>query len=94
MILAGRQRLKAFIEKHPDAGSWLENWLAEVKDAHWTKPQDVKKRYRSASFLPDNTVIINVKGNLYRMEVQVAYKTGRIIVKRIGTHSEYDQWRR
>ena len=34
-------------------------------------------------------VIFNVKGNRYRLEVQVAYNTGVIVIRWAGTHAEY-----
>jgi mRNA interferase HigB len=34
-------------------------------------------------------VIFNVKGNRYRLEVQVAYRTGVLVVRWIGTHAQY-----
>jgi mRNA interferase HigB len=43
----------------------------------------------AASFLPDNLVIFNVKGNHYRLEVQIAYRTGIVVVQWIGTHADY-----
>lgn len=94
MKLVGRKKLKAFADKYSDSRPWLEAWIAEVRGAQWAKPQDIKDRYRSASFLPDNRVIFNVKGNLYRMEVQIAYRAGIVAVKRIGTHAEYQRWHR
>lgn len=33
----------------------------------------------------------NVKGNAYRLEVVVAYRTGVVQVTWIGTHAEYDR---
>ena len=94
MKLVGRKRLSDFAKKPADARPWLETWIAQVRHARWEKPQDIKNRYRSASFLPDNRVIFNVKGNLYRMEVQIAYRAGIVAVKRIGTHAEYQRWHR
>ncbi len=91
MTLIGREKLKQFTIKHPDALRWIEIWIAEVCDNRWRGPQDIKKRYASASFLSDNKVIFNVKGNDYRLEVQVAYSTGTVFVKWVGTHSEYDK---
>ena len=35
---------------------------------------EAAQRYASASFLADNAVIFNVKGNRYRLEVLVAHK--------------------
>ena len=43
-------------------------------------------------FLAGNRVVFNVKGNRYRMDTRVAYRTGVVVVKRIGTHAEYDRW--
>lgn len=91
MKVVGRNRLDAFCEKHADARKWIENWLSEVEVAAWTAPMDVKNRYSSASFLGDNTIIFNVKGNDYRLKVVVAYRTPVVTVMWIGTHAEYDK---
>lgn len=90
MKIAGRNLLDAFCAKHTDARSWIENWLSDAEAATWTKPQDLKDRYASASVLAGNTVIFNVKGNDYRLEVVCAYRTGVVFVKWVGTHAEYD----
>jgi mRNA interferase HigB len=90
MRIIGRDKLDAFCTKHADARKWVENWLAEAEAATWTAPQQIKSRYSSASFLPEAIVIFNVKGNDYRLEVLVAYKTSVVIVQWIGTHADYD----
>jgi mRNA interferase HigB len=90
MKVAGRGVLDAFIQEHADARRWIEHWLAEAEGEAWATPQDIKDRYASVSFLVGNKVIFNVKGNEYRMEVVVAYKTGVVIVQWAGTHAEYD----
>jgi mRNA interferase HigB len=69
----------------------IENWLADVESAVWTTPQDIRRRYASASFLPQGVVVFNVKGNAYRLEVSVAYRTGVVVIEWIGTHREYDE---
>ena len=89
MTILGRSKLEAFVRKHRDGRTWIQSWLAEVERAKWRTPQEIKDRYNSASFLPDNTVIFNIKGNHYRLEIQIAYKTKMIVVKWIGTHAEY-----
>ena len=91
MKVVGRNRLDAFCEKHADARRWIENWLSEVEVSSWTTPQEIKKRYASASFLAKNIVIFNTKGNDYRLEVIVAYQTAVVAVVWIGTHAEYDK---
>lgn len=91
MTFIGREKLKQFTLKHADARSWIQAWLAEVEDAKWREPQDIKARYGKASFLSDNIVIFDVKGSDYRLEVQVAYKSGKVIMKWVGTHAEYSK---
>lgn len=91
MWVVGREKLQDFTEKHTDAEDWIENWLADAENATWQTSRDIKGTYASASFLGANTVIFNVKGNHYRLEVTVAYKTGIVVVLWAGTHAEYDQ---
>jgi mRNA interferase HigB len=91
MKVLDRERLQRFCRKHNDARRWIENWLADVQTAVWTTPEDIRRRYASASFLPENVVIFNVKGNTYRLEVTVAYRTGVVAIEWIGAHKEYDE---
>lgn len=91
MKVLDRERLERFCAKHADARRWIENWLADVESAAWTTPQDIRRRYASASFLPEGVVIFNVKGNAYRLEATVAYRTGVVVIDWIGTHREYDE---
>ena len=91
MRIVGRARLDEFVGAHADARSWIENWIADTEAARWLTPHDVKRAYASASFLPGNVVIFNVKGNRYRLDVQVAYNTGVVVVRWMGTHAEYSK---
>lgn len=91
MRVLGRERLTAFCAKHADARPWIEAWLAEVEKAVWTGPTDIKARYASASVLNGKTMIFNVKGNNYRLEVDVVWRTHLVIVVWVGTHAEYDR---
>jgi mRNA interferase HigB len=93
MQLVGKDKLREFVERHPAAKSWVAAWTKEVLAAQWRRPQDVKDRYASASIINNTTVIFNVKGNAFRMEVRVSYPTGVVAVVRCGTHAEYDRWR-
>ena len=46
--------------------------------------------YRSASFLANNRVVFNIKGNAYRLVVALDYRYGAIYIRFVGTHQEYD----
>lgn len=89
MRVVGREELQRFSVKHPDCRSWISNWLADAQSATWRTPQDIKDRYVAASFLAENVIVFNVRGNEYRLVTRVAYRTGTVVVLWIGKHSEY-----
>lgn len=93
MRVVGTDVLHAFCGRHADCRSWIRNWLAEVRAARWLDTHDIKSKYSAASFLPGNLVIFNVRGNEYRLEVQVSYLAGILRVTWIGTHAEYSKRR-
>jgi mRNA-degrading endonuclease HigB of HigAB toxin-antitoxin module len=52
---------------------------------------DPVTRLRRGRIYERGDPIFNVKGNDYRLEVNVAFKSGLVVVKWIGTHAEYDE---
>lgn len=92
MKVVGLGRLEDFKQKHGDSRSQLDAWVREATDAKWRSPHDVKARYVHASFLGDNRVVFNIKGNRYRLDTKINYAAQVVVVVRIGTHAEYDSW--
>jgi mRNA interferase HigB len=92
MRLVGKELLSEFAKRHADIRGPLNAWIFEVEEANWTGPADVKARYPTASFLSDNRVIFNIKGNTYRIETKVSYEITVVLVRRVGTHAEYSKW--
>lgn len=91
MNVVARPILLAFWRKHVEAEQPLKAWYAEAVKAAWKTPQDIKRAYPSASFLPGNRIVFNVGGNKYRLVVAVAYQFGAVYIKFIGTHADYDK---
>lgn len=91
MNVISKKTLVQFYENHPQAKTPLEVWHADVRKAIWETPDQIKRDYASASFLRDNRVVFNIKGNNYRLIVHIDYKRKIVRVKFIGTHSEYDK---
>ena len=91
MRVISRKALREFWEKHPDARQSLQAWYADVKHANWKSPSDIKQVYRTASFLANNRVVFNIKGNRYRVVVAVQYKFGIVYIRFVGTHQDYDK---
>ena len=91
MRIISRKVLREFWEKHPDARQSLQAWYADVKHASWKKTSDIKNIYRNASFLSNNRVVFNIKGNNYRVIVVVQYSYSMVYIRFVGTHKEYDR---
>jgi mRNA interferase HigB len=92
MKLVGREGLEEFCLHYADIRKPLDAWIAEVQEAQWKMPQDIKERYVHASFLANNRVVFNLKGGRYRLDVKVSFKSQIVLVVRIGTHAEYNKW--
>lgn len=92
MKLIGKTTLQNFIKKHLDTRSQIESWEFEVEDAQWDNPHEMKSRYPKASLLKNQQVVFNICGNKYRLWVQINYKNKIVLVKKVGTHKEYDNW--
>lgn len=83
--------LRDFWTTHADAEQPLKSWNKEATDTRWSTPDEVKQRYPSADILPGNRIVFNIKGNTYRLIVQIHYNTGIIFIRFVGTHAEYDK---
>lgn len=92
MKVLGLGILHEFCKSHADCVTQIQAWIAEAEEAKWNTPNDIKTRYSTASILPENRVIFNIKGNSYRLDTKVYYERQIVIVKRIGTHAEYNKW--
>ena len=91
MHVIALRTLREFWEKHPQAEVPLRGWYADASRADWHTPADIKLAYRSASFLANNRVVFNIKGNDYRLVVAVRYTPGLMYIRFVGTHAEYDR---
>jgi mRNA interferase HigB len=78
------------------------SWVSNLSKARWRNPNDIKRQFGiTVDFVGDNRVIFDLGGNKYRLIVHVSYRFGRVLVKFVGTHTEYDRidpetvsWRR
>ncbi|MDQ6844952.1 MAG: type II toxin-antitoxin system HigB family toxin [Bacteroidota bacterium] len=91
MRIIAKSALKSFWEKHPDAEQPLKAWHDEAKKAEWNNFQDIKKQFRSASIVGNDRVVFNIKGNDYRLIVLILFRKGKIFIRFVGTHKEYDK---
>jgi mRNA interferase HigB len=81
-----------FWQQHPGAEKPLRLWFSIVQRASWQGPTDISKVFGSADFLPGNRVVFDIKGNSYRLVVQVKYgPLFLVFIRFVGTHPQYDR---
>ncbi|KIC92666.1 type II toxin-antitoxin system HigB family toxin [Flavihumibacter solisilvae] len=91
MRVIAKKVLRDFWERHSGCEQQLKAWYQEASDAIWKGPKDIKRDYPGASFLADNRVVFNIKGNRYRLIVRISYSYGMVWIRFIGTHADYDR---
>ncbi|MDQ3109955.1 MAG: type II toxin-antitoxin system HigB family toxin [Bacteroidota bacterium] len=91
MRIIAKKILREFWNKHTDSEQQLKSWFQGVSAVKWKNPREIKVEYPSASFLAENRVVFNIKGNKYRLIVRINYDYQMVWVRFIGTHAEYDK---
>ena len=92
MQVIARRTLREFWARHPQAEGPIRAWLEVVGATAWANPTEIKRQFGGAvDFVGDNRLIFDLGGNKYHLVFHVSYTFGRILVKFIGTHAEYDR---
>lgn len=93
MRIVAKRTLRQFWEQgrqYADAKRALEDWHAQVSQADWATPADVKAQYGDASILKGSRVVFNICGNKYRLIVKINYPYRVVYIRFVGSHAEYD----
>jgi mRNA interferase HigB len=84
--------LKEAAEKRSNLEAPLDVWYRIAKRAKWTSLAEVRNTWASADSV-ENYTAFNIKGNEYRLIAEINYRTGRVFVRHVLTHAEYDRGR-
>jgi len=75
-----RKRLLEAALEHGDLNAPLDVWYRIAKKAEWV----------------GKYTVFNIKGNAFRLIAEINYRTGRLYIRHVLTHAEYDKggWKR
>ncbi len=86
------KRLREFATKHPHALEPMKVWRKLMEAHSFAGPADVKRVFgTNVDFLPGHIVVFDVGGNKYRISVNIRYELGRVFIREVMTHTEYDR---
>jgi mRNA interferase HigB len=93
--IISRKKLLQAAAEHSDLGPSLDAWYRVAKRARWQSLEDVRVTFPSADGVGQHTVF-NIKGNHYRVITEINYRSGRVFIREVLTHAEYNKggWRR
>ncbi|MDF1549517.1 MAG: type II toxin-antitoxin system HigB family toxin [Bacteroidales bacterium] len=77
--------------KYNQAEESIKAWVFEVRNSVWDNANELKLKYGNASIISSKRVVFNIKGNDYRLIVDIEYKLKLIFIVWFGTHEEYDK---
>ncbi len=92
MHIITKSRLKDFWKTHPRAETPLRAWLTMARQARWVSIAGVRRVHPKADKVGSLTVF-DIGGNKYRLIVNIDYKMGRIYIRHVLTHAEYNRGR-
>ncbi len=90
MHVISRKKLKEAAARHADLEGPLDAWFRLAERASRRKLADVQMTFASADAVGKWTVF-NIKGNQFRLIAEINYAGGRIYIRHVLTHAEYDR---
>jgi mRNA interferase HigB len=85
-----RKKLKEAAARRDELGAPLDAWFRVAKRASWRNLEEVQRTFSSTDAVGKWTVF-NIKGNRYRLIAEINYPFGRIYIRHVLTHAEYDR---
>lgn len=90
MHIISRKALIQFWEKHPDSKTALARWFKVVKTTEFQSFNDIRTVFPSADKVQD-WIVFNISGNKYRLIASIHFNRGKVYVRHVLTHTEYDR---
>jgi mRNA interferase HigB len=77
--------------KYKKAEESVKAWIYEIRFSTWKNANELKSKYGNASIISAKRVVFNIKGNDFRLIVDIEYKLKIVFIVWFGTHKEYDK---
>lgn len=91
MRIFSKSTLVEYYTAHPQAKQPLEDWFEVTKKAEWQNISDIRAEFNNVDYVGYDRYVFNIKGNDYRLIVVIRFAKGRVFIRFIGTHAEYDK---
>ena len=94
MRVITHRRITEAMKRHTDCVTALDQWYRVMKKAHLADFAEMRHLFNSVDKV-DDVYVFNVGGNKLRIIAAVHFNTGKVFIREVLTHREYDKghWR-
>ena len=75
---------------HPESKAPLARWFKIARSTEFESFGGLRNTFPSADMAGD-LVVFNIAGNKYRLIASIHFNRGKVYVRRVLTHREYDR---
>ena len=90
MHIITHRRIVAAQKAHPQCASALDQWYRLCKKAKWHNFAELRTLFPSTDKVGD-VFVFDIGGNKLRLIAAIHFNTGRVFIRAVLTHKEYDQ---
>jgi len=88
--IISRKALIQFWDKHPDSQTSLARWFRVVEKTNFPSFAELRAVFPSADKIQD-WIVFNIGRNKVRLIASVHFNRGRVYIRHVLTHAEYDR---
>jgi mRNA interferase HigB len=89
MHVISRKALRLFWGRHPDSKAPLNRWFQIVRRTNFKTFAELRRTFPTAD-LVDRFTVFNIAGNKYRLVTSIHFNRGKVYIRHVLTHTEYD----
>ncbi len=82
--------MRLFWERHPDSKVPLIRWFQIVRLTSFRSYAALRRTFPHADMV-GRFVVFNIAGNKYRLVASIHFNRGKLYIRHVLTHREYDQ---
>lgn len=90
MHVISKKVLREFWEKCPDSKAPLTRWFKIMDKQDFGNFAELRATFPSADKVGD-LIVFNIGGNKYRLIASIHFNRGKVYVRHMLTHAEYDK---
>lgn len=85
-----QKTLTDFWTVHRRSEKPLKRWYKIVAESNYANFNDLRKTFPSADLVDGTWVVFDIGGNKYRLATVIHFNKGRVYIRAVMTHDEYD----